>query len=68
MTVVSVALSAASPVPDLAIGDQLPPLQGEYLSGQRAILPSDSSGRIALLMLGFTYESRFSVEAWAKRK
>lgn len=60
-------LSAASPVPELTIGGQMPPLQGEYLNGQRANLPHDSSGRTALLMLGFTYESRFAVEAWAKR-
>jgi hypothetical protein len=67
MLVVSMTVSAASPARELAIGDQLPLLQGEYLSGQRANLPQDSSGRIALLMLGFTYESRFAVETWAKR-
>ena len=67
MIVVAMTLSAASPVPELAVGDQLPVLQGEYLDGRRATLPQDSSGRVALLMLGFTYESRFAVEAWAKR-
>ena len=29
--------------------------------------PQAASGRVALLMLGFTYDSRFQVEAWAKR-
>lgn len=58
---------SASPTPELTVGDPLPLLQGEYLSGQRANLPQDSSGRIALLMLGFTYESRFAVESWVKR-
>lgn len=67
MIVVNMAMSAASPAATLDIGDQLPLLQGEYLNGQRANLPQDSSGRIALLMLGFTYESRFAVEAWAKK-
>lgn len=67
MIMVSMTLSAASPAPELALGDQLPLLQGEYLNGQRATLPKDSSGRTALLMLGFTYQSRFAVEAWAKR-
>ena len=67
MIVVGMTLSAASPAPELALGDQLPLLQGEYLNGQRATLPKDSSGQVALLMLGFTYESRFAVEAWAKR-
>jgi len=67
MIVLSMTLSATSPAPELAIGERLPLLQGEYLNGQRANLPQDSSGRAALLMLGFTYESRFAVEAWAKR-
>lgn len=59
--------SAAAPVPELAVGDQLPPLKGEFLSGRTAVLPQAASGRVALLMLGFTYDSRFQVEAWAKR-
>ena len=67
MIIVCMTLHAASPAPELAIGDQLPLLQGEYLNGRRAILPKDSSGQVALLMLGFSYESRFAVEAWAKR-
>ena len=64
MIVLSMTLSATSPAPELAIGERLPLLQGEYLNGQRANLPQDSSGRAALLMLGFTYESRFAVEAF----
>ena len=59
--------SAAAPVAELAIGDRLPPLKGEFLSGRTAVLPQAASGRVALLMLGFTYESRFQVEAWANR-
>jgi hypothetical protein len=42
-------------------------LQGEFLTGRTAVLPQAASGRVALLILGFTYDSRFSVEAWAKR-
>ena len=67
MMLVSAIVSAAPPVRELAVGDPLPVLQGEYLNGQRATLPQDSSGRVALLMFGFTYQSRFAVEAWAKR-
>jgi len=67
MMLVSAIVSAAPPVPKLGVGDSLPLLQGEYLNGQRATLPQDSSRRVALLMLGFTYASRFAVEAWAKR-
>lgn len=59
--------SAARPITGLAVGDQLPSLRGEFLSGRTAVLPQAASGRVALLMLGFTYDSRFQVEAWAKR-
>jgi hypothetical protein len=65
--IASVTASAASTVAELAVGDLLPPLRGEFLTGQTAVLPQAASGRVALLMLGFTYESRFSVESWAKR-
>jgi hypothetical protein len=54
-------------VAELAVGDQLPPLTGEFLTGRIAVLPQAASGRVALLMLGFTYDSRFQVEPWAKR-
>ena len=67
MMLASVIASPARPVRELVVGDPLPFLQGQYLNGQRASLPQDSSGRVALLMLGFTYQSRFAVEAWAKR-
>ena len=58
---------AATPVTEIAVGDQLPPLRGESLTGRAAVLPQAASGRVALLMLGFTYDSRFSIETWAKR-
>lgn len=51
----------------LAPGDRLPELRGEYLSERKAVLPNDASGRVALLLLGFTYKSRFVVEEWGKR-
>jgi hypothetical protein len=51
----------------LATGDELPELRGEFLTGKAAVLPAVSGGRPALLLLGFTYDSRFAVEAWAKR-
>jgi hypothetical protein len=59
--------SAATVVARIGVGDQLPPLRGEFLTGQPAVLPQDAAGRVALLMIGFTYDSRFPVEAWAKR-
>jgi hypothetical protein len=63
----SIVAIAAPPLPELAIGDELPQLRGEFLSGRTAVLPQASSGRVTLLVLGFTYDSRFGVEAWVKR-
>lgn len=56
------ALAAASA---LAIGDRLPPLRGEYLTGLPASLPEDASGRVTLLLLGFTHQSRHAIDGWA---
>ena len=52
---------------EMAVGDPLPKLRGEFLTGRTADLPQAASGRVALLLLGFTYDSRFAVEAWARR-
>jgi hypothetical protein len=54
-------------IPVLSTGQPLPDLKGEFLTGQPAVLPGDASGRVALLALGFSYESRFAVEAWVAR-
>lgn len=48
----------------MQVGQPLPPLTGAFLSGRTATLPQAASGRVALLLLGFTYQSRFAVEAW----
>jgi hypothetical protein len=48
-------------------GDSLPELKGEFLTGKTAILPGVARGKVALLALGFSYDSRFPVEAWVKR-
>jgi hypothetical protein len=61
-----VGLAAIAPS-EIGIGERLPELRGEYLTGREAVLPQAAAGRIALLLLGFTYESRFAVEAWAKQ-
>ena len=59
---------ACSAAPDeLAVGNPLPALKGEFLTGRDALLPQAASGRVALLLLGFSYNSRFAVEAWAKK-
>jgi hypothetical protein len=60
-------LMSASMATVLSPGEPLPALKGEFLSGRQAVLPEAASGRVALLALGFTYESRFAVEAWIGR-
>lgn len=63
----SPAAYAAGPAAEIAVGDLLPPLGGEFLTGRKALLPAAASGRVALLLLGFSYDSRLAVEAWAKQ-
>ena len=57
----------ASAADVLSIGQPMPTLKGEFLTGRQATLPDAASGRVALLALGFTYNSRFAVEAWIGR-
>jgi hypothetical protein len=61
------AFAAAAPFPALVPGDLMPPLRGEFLSGRKAVLPDAAHGRIALVAVGFSYDSRFAVEAWVAR-
>jgi hypothetical protein len=70
--VLAVALAApvvaapADPAP-MQVGDTFPALRGEYLSGRDARLPEDAQGRVAVVLMGFTYASRTPVELWAER-
>ena len=48
----------------LRVGDPLPALRGQTLTGRTVMLPPGSSGRLTLVAMGFTYKSRFPVEAW----
>jgi hypothetical protein len=61
------AADPQSSLPEIRIGDPLPPLSGDFLSGKKAILPGACKGKTALLVLGFTYESRHDVETWTAR-
>jgi hypothetical protein len=61
----SMATLRAGPAQEsLRVGDRLPMLKGQFLSGRDAELPRASSGKVALVAVGFTYTSRFPVEAW----
>ncbi len=67
MSLLPMILMASALISTLQPGESLPPLNGEFLTGRQAQLPDAASGRIALLALGFTYDSRFPVEAWVGR-
>ena len=60
-------LATACIAAEIPPGERLPTLKGEFLTGREAVLPEAASGRVALLALGFTYDSRFAVEAWVKK-
>lgn len=60
-------LMVSALISTLQPGESLPPLKGEFLTGRQAQLPEASSGRVALLALGFSYNSRFPVEVWIGR-
>jgi hypothetical protein len=63
--VLSIATLRAGPAQEcLRVGDRLPMLKGQFLSGRNAELPRASSGKLALVAMGFTDKSRFPVEAW----
>jgi len=65
-TVQALAADQAKPVAPLAVGDAFPRLEAEFLTGRKAVLPDAAAGKTALVMMGFTYDSRFDVEKWAE--
>ena len=46
---------------------QFPRLQEENLDGQQVVLPDAASGKVAVLVLGFSRSSQKPSEAWSKR-
>jgi len=58
-------LRAGTAQQSLRVGDPLPELKGQTLTGRTAVLPQPS-GKVTLVAMGFTYKSRFPVEAWAE--
>jgi hypothetical protein len=51
----------------LTVGTPMPRLEGENLRGHKAVLPDAARGKVTLVAVGFTYESRRPVEAWTRR-
>jgi hypothetical protein len=60
------AADQTKPDAPLAVGDPFPRLEAEFLTGRKAVLPDAAVGKSALVMMGFTYDSRFAVERWAE--
>jgi hypothetical protein len=50
----------------LRVGERMPELKGQTLTGRTAALPQASAGKVTLVAMGFTYSSRYAVEAWAE--
>jgi hypothetical protein len=63
MVALAFMAAASGPAP-LQVGDRLPPLRGQFLTGRDVTLPDATEGRAAVLLMGFTYASRTPVEAW----
>lgn len=66
VVVMSMAIIRAGAAEEsLRVGDRLPELKGQTLTGRTAVLPQASAGTVTLVAMGFTYSSRYAVEAWA---
>ncbi len=62
------SLAGESPkVPPLEPGAAMPLLEGESLGGKNVGLPKDAAGKVAVIALGFSRNSQYSVEKWMKR-
>jgi hypothetical protein len=64
--ILGVAMTAGAAEPKLVPGMNMPELKGEYLTGEKAVMPAAARGKIAFFALGFSYESRYPVEDWTK--
>ncbi len=64
---VGVGASAAGTREALEVGAMLPTLAGRNLAGEKVTVHEAARGRVTLLALGFTYDSRHAVDAWADR-
>lgn len=51
----------------LTPGQPLPTLNGSYLTGKKATLPDAARGKVVVYLIGFSYDSRYPVEAWGER-
>jgi hypothetical protein len=67
LAVVIAAAAFCSLFAVVAAAQQFPRVQEENLAGQQIAVPDAASGRIAVLVLGFSHASSTPSGAWAKR-
>jgi hypothetical protein len=65
LVISTATLQAGAAQESLRVGDTLPVIRGQFLTGRAAVLPQASAGKVTVLAMGFTYASRVPVEAWA---
>ena len=58
--------TADSPATDLLVGKAMPSVSGRTLSSRKVTIPWDTTGKVAFLSMGFSYDSRFDVEDWGR--
>ena len=61
------AVTIAMTLPVSAAAQHFPRLQEQNLNGQQVTLPDAASGKVAVLVMGFSKASKTPTEAWAKR-
>lgn len=64
MLLIAIGAGTAVAQDVLRVGQALPTLSGQFLTGRPATLPQASAGQVTLVAMGFTYASRVPVEAW----
>ena len=54
-------------VAESQVGARIPTVSGAVLSGERVVLPEALRGKVGVLVVGFSQNSRAEVTAWGKR-
>ena len=61
------ALTSGLVFPGCSAAQQFPRLREENLNAEQVVLPDAASGKVAVLVMGFSKASKTPTEAWAKR-
>ncbi len=54
-------------VATVSVAQDLPKIEGESLAGHHVVLPDAASGKVAVLILGFSKASKTPTSAWGQR-